>query len=265
MVEPLSPDDVGFATTKALVAYLRSEADSADEKAKRLREQALALSQRFGITEEMQTQYEMDPEELPPVDENGVPKYKGKKRGRKPKPRKRQQNPNRRKRQHTAYTLFVKETYPGIKAQNPHLPSKDLISIVAKQWNEGLTPEEKREWKIRAKATHEETTEALENDTDATSGHDHLHAVSMNVGGEEEATAAADALYQQTVAHMEEEEDDDDDSEAASDEEDDNEKEEEDDDEDEEESEEIDDEEEGDDVDTSPPPKRRRGRPKKAG
>ena len=99
---------------------------------------------------------ELPPDQLPPLDEHGVPKYKGKKRGRKPKYRKRKANPNRRKRQHTAYTLYVQETYPGIKAANPELPSKDVISIVAKQWADGISPEEKKQWKERAKATHED-------------------------------------------------------------------------------------------------------------
>ena len=40
-----------------------------------------------------------------PLDENGIPKYKGRKRGRKPKKRLRKRNPNAKKRSHTAYTL----------------------------------------------------------------------------------------------------------------------------------------------------------------
>jgi hypothetical protein len=91
---------------------------------------------------------------LPPLDEHGVPKYKGKKRGRKPKVRRRKINPNRRKRQHTAYTIFVKETYPGIKESNPQLASKDIIAIVARQWKHQVTPEEKQAWKQRAQETH---------------------------------------------------------------------------------------------------------------
>jgi hypothetical protein len=50
--------------------------------------------------------------------------------------------------------LFVQETYPEVKAANPELPSKDVISIVAKQWESGLSAEEKKEWKARAQATH---------------------------------------------------------------------------------------------------------------
>ena len=55
----------------------------------------------------------------------------------------------------TAYTLFVKETYPGIKAANPTFASKDIIAIVAKQWGQELSPQEKEEWKARAVATHD--------------------------------------------------------------------------------------------------------------
>jgi hypothetical protein len=92
---------------------------------------------------------------MPPLDEHGIPKYKGKKRGRKPKPRKRKANPNRRKRQHTGYTLYMKENYPAIKEANPDFASKDIIAGLAKQWAE-VTPNEKLEWKARAVATHGE-------------------------------------------------------------------------------------------------------------
>jgi hypothetical protein len=95
----------------------------------------------------------MNPEEMAPLDERGVPKYKGRKRGRKPKKRKRQSNPNRQKRQHTAYTLFVQENYPGVRSQFPDLQSKDIIAMVARQWAE--VPEaEKLVWKERAVDTH---------------------------------------------------------------------------------------------------------------
>lgn len=90
---------------------------------------------------------------MAPLDENGIPKYKGKKRGRKPKPRKRKANPNRRKRQHTGYTLFMKESYPAIKESNPDMVSKEIIAMLAKQWAD-TTPNEKLDWKARAVATH---------------------------------------------------------------------------------------------------------------
>ena len=56
---------------------------------------------------------DIDPTELPPLDEKGQPKYKGKKRGRKPKVRKRKLQVDRPKRQHTGYALFMQETYPN--------------------------------------------------------------------------------------------------------------------------------------------------------
>lgn len=92
---------------------------------------------------------------MPPLDENGIPKYKGKKRGRKPKPRKRKHNPNRRKRQHTGYTLYMQENYPAVKEANPDFASKDIIATLAKQWAE-VSSNEKLEWKSRALNTHSE-------------------------------------------------------------------------------------------------------------
>mmetsp|Transcript_38044 Transcript_38044/g.77629 ORF Transcript_38044/g.77629 Transcript_38044/m.77629 type:complete len:166 (-) Transcript_38044:358-855(-) len=88
---------------------------------------------------------------MAPLDEFGIPKYKGKKRGRKPRKRIRQRNPNTPKRKHTAYTLFVQENYPAIRQHNPNLQSKDVISIVAKQWAT-VPDEEKRTWREHAKA-----------------------------------------------------------------------------------------------------------------
>jgi hypothetical protein len=105
------------------------------------------------VTHSLSLSSDLDPEELPPMDEHGVPKYKGRKRGRKPKVRKRKANPNRRKRQHTAYTLFVQEIYPGIRQKHPGKPSKDLISMVAKQWAD-VAADKKKDWKARAQATH---------------------------------------------------------------------------------------------------------------
>jgi HMG (high mobility group) box len=241
--------DPSVTTTHALVAYLRMEADLADEKAKRLRAQADALAERFGVTDDMQSHYELNPDQLPPMDENGVPKYRGKKRGRKPKPRKRQRDPNRRKRQHTAYTLFVQETYPGVKEQHPDLQSKDVISIVARQWKE-FSLAEKGTWKERAKATHADEEEEDDTEIGESAGHEDEHDHQLEavgeVDGEAEATAAADAVYQQTVAEM---------ADAAVEEDEDEELEEEDDDE----------EDEGEEEEVPPPPptRRRRGRPKK--
>lgn len=104
----------------------------------------------------------MDPEEMAPLDEHGIPKYKGRKRGRKAKKRKRPKNPDRPKRQHTAYTLFVQENYPSVRALNPTLQSKDVITMVARQWA-AVTDLEKQAWKQRATAEAEATqAEALD-------------------------------------------------------------------------------------------------------
>lgn len=40
-----------FSSTSALVAFLRMEADAAEQKAKRFREQAAALARQYGISE----------------------------------------------------------------------------------------------------------------------------------------------------------------------------------------------------------------------
>eukprot|EP00980_Cylindrotheca_fusiformis_P028272 scaffold22589_cov138-Cylindrotheca_fusiformis.AAC.35 len=182
-----------FSSTSALVAFLRMEADAAEQKAKRFRDQAAALARQYGISEADLGAYDCSPQQMAPLDEHGVPKYKGKKRGRKPKARKRKANPNRRKRQHTAYTLFVKETYPRIKAAYPEYPSKDVISIVAKQWKHDISGQEKEQWKARAVATHGDDEDGDQ-------------PQSVIAAHEEEAAAAAAAA----AAAVEEEEDDDD-------------------------------------------------------
>jgi hypothetical protein len=107
---------------------------------------------------------------MAPLDENGVPKYKGKKRGRKPKKRLRRvsKDPNRPKRQHTAYTFFVQENYPLCKNLNPAVPSKDLITIVAKQWSH-LSDLERDEWRARAKSTHIMIVDDNDNETNTPS------------------------------------------------------------------------------------------------
>mmetsp|Transcript_7524 Transcript_7524/g.16217 ORF Transcript_7524/g.16217 Transcript_7524/m.16217 type:complete len:164 (-) Transcript_7524:1718-2209(-) len=96
---------------------------------------------------------DINPTELPPFDEKGQPKYKGKKRGRKPKVRKRKLKVDRPKRQHTGYTLFMQETYPNVKIENPDQLPKALIGLVAKLWN-NLTTGGKTEWKERAESTN---------------------------------------------------------------------------------------------------------------
>jgi hypothetical protein len=141
-------DEDSGAFPSALVSYLQMEADLAEERAKRLRKKAADLIGRFGLTED-----DLDNGntgcDLAPLDEHGNPKYRGKKRGRKPKPRKRKVNPNREKRKHTGYTLFMQENHRIVKASSPNLQNKDVISFVAKQWKD-LREDQKIEWKERA-------------------------------------------------------------------------------------------------------------------
>mmetsp|Transcript_11119 Transcript_11119/g.26720 ORF Transcript_11119/g.26720 Transcript_11119/m.26720 type:complete len:279 (+) Transcript_11119:154-990(+) len=149
---PSSFDDAttaNFSVTKSIVSYLRMEADQAEDRAKRLRKQAAEIAEQFGITQESQRAYDLDPTELAPLDENGIPKYKGKKRGRKPKAKKRKMKPDRPKRKHTGYTLFMQEVYPTAKSECPDLASKELISLVAGRWKD-LDIAEREMWKERA-------------------------------------------------------------------------------------------------------------------
>eukprot|EP00563_Minutocellus_polymorphus_P012969 CAMPEP_0181063896 /NCGR_PEP_ID=MMETSP1070-20121207/23893_1 /TAXON_ID=265543 /ORGANISM="Minutocellus polymorphus, Strain NH13" /LENGTH=150 /DNA_ID=CAMNT_0023144137 /DNA_START=86 /DNA_END=535 /DNA_ORIENTATION=+ len=138
-------------------AFLRAEADAAEDKARRLRIQAAALTQTAGLD---------IADELAPLDEHGKPKYTGKKRGRKPKPKKRQRKPGTPKRKHTGYTLYMKEHYPSVKmamaGRVPEAQSKDVISSVATSWK-NLSEEDREAWKERARsmtAEEQETADA---------------------------------------------------------------------------------------------------------
>ena len=157
-------------TTAAFIRFIRSEADYAEEKAQRWRNQANVLVQQYGEPPHnswtLTMQQQLQQQQLAPLDEHGLPKYKGKKRGRKPKKRQRVHDPNKPKRKHTAYTLFVKDNYPSLKALQPALQSKDIIGMVARQWA-NLTLVEKAAWKERAAATHpEEDDEEGDDDED---------------------------------------------------------------------------------------------------
>mmetsp|Transcript_20913 Transcript_20913/g.29061 ORF Transcript_20913/g.29061 Transcript_20913/m.29061 type:complete len:179 (+) Transcript_20913:84-620(+) len=103
-------------SAQAFIAFLRCEANQAEERGKALRATAAAIEANAG---------------------NEVKK-------------KRKRDANRPKRQHTAYTMFVQENYESIKRNNdPNIGSKDIISIVARQWAD-TTEEEKQMWKARA-------------------------------------------------------------------------------------------------------------------
>jgi len=145
----LDETNASFSITESMVSFLRIEAHHADDKAKRLRKQAAEIAEQFGITEESQQIYDLDPTELPPLDEKGLPKYKGKKRGRKLKAKKRKMKPDRPKRKHTGYTLFMQKIYPSAKSEYPDLPSKDIIRLVARRWKD-LESDGRTAWKERA-------------------------------------------------------------------------------------------------------------------
>ena len=49
----------------------------------------------------------------------------------------------------------MQEKFPYIKANNPELPSKDIIATVAKLWKD-LGSDEKNKWKEKAHASHED-------------------------------------------------------------------------------------------------------------
>jgi hypothetical protein len=74
--------------------------------------------------------------------------------------RKAVRDPNRPKRQHTAYTMFVMENYEAIKKNNAEMPSKEIISMVARQWAQ-VSEEEKALWKERA-AAYQATVQVTE-------------------------------------------------------------------------------------------------------
>jgi hypothetical protein len=108
---------------------------------------------------------DLDPTELPPLDEKGLPKYKGKKRGRKPKAKKRKTKPDRPKRKHTGYTLFMQEFYPCAKSEYPDLPSKDIISLIARRWKD-LESKGRTAWKERALQATEDSININRNEDD---------------------------------------------------------------------------------------------------
>jgi HMG (high mobility group) box len=144
-----------MSSVESMLSFLCNEADSAEERAKRLRDQAKTLAEQFGIDFDQfhrKLSQQDTSRDMAPLDEHGHPKYKGKKRGRKPRPRQRKHNPDREKRRHTGYTLFVQETHPLIKNDNLQATNAQIVSIVAKRWRD-LSESQRRQWKARALAT----------------------------------------------------------------------------------------------------------------
>mmetsp|Transcript_40148 Transcript_40148/g.60260 ORF Transcript_40148/g.60260 Transcript_40148/m.60260 type:complete len:143 (-) Transcript_40148:370-798(-) len=100
----------------AFIAYLRCEANLADERARSLRATAAAI-EAHALQEDADH-----------------------------KKQKRKREPKRPKRQQTAYTMFIQENYELVKKSNPTMSSKDITSIVAKQWA-NVSEEDKQVWK----------------------------------------------------------------------------------------------------------------------
>lgn len=71
------------------------------------------------------------------------------KRGRPSKVRRRKSNPYAKKRSHTAYTLFVQETFPKVKLSLQEDKSNKVMAEVAKQWTK-LEDSEKEKYKNMA-------------------------------------------------------------------------------------------------------------------
>jgi hypothetical protein len=227
------------ATTAALVQFLRSEADAAERQALSLRAQAAqwSLDWRVSRTDVWHQRYETmmkcwettrtkhtstgistsnnastnNAAQLPPIDSTtGLPKYMGLKRGRKMRERKRRANPARGKRQHTAYTLFVKETYPLLRQEHVDWPSKDIISLVAKQWSSAVSVEDKKVWKERALATHRvSSTVVEEEEEDQELVEDEVPDEEEAVDEEEEDGKVVPQIHDETDDDTEDDNDDD--------------------------------------------------------
>jgi hypothetical protein len=174
------------ATLEAMISFLYTEAELAEERAKQLRNRAKDLAEQFGI--ELSHYHDNNNKhqgfvaapnvdsDMAPLDEHGNPKYKGKRRGRKPKPRKRKHNPDREKRRHTGYTLFVQETHPLIKKENLNVTNAQIVSIVAKRWRD-LSESQRRQWKERALGTSSNEDQVVNH---------HVHNDDQNVDAREE-------------------------------------------------------------------------------
>lgn len=163
-------DEFHISAIEAMISFLFTEADLAEDRAKRLRGQAKNLAEQFGLDFKHHNRSRLasatttdDDNDMAPLDEHGNPRYKGRKRGRKPKPRIRKHKVDREKRKLTGYTLFVQETHPLIKSDNRSATSAQIVSIVAKQWRD-LPESQRRRWKERALATHDDEDQVVNHD-----------------------------------------------------------------------------------------------------
>jgi HMG (high mobility group) box len=83
--------------------------------------------------------------------------------------------------------LFVHERYPSVKKENPHLQSKEVISIVARLWAE-VPLEEKVVWKERAMSSAKSHPSAVhaENNNDDDDDDEYENGEGEEEDGEEE-------------------------------------------------------------------------------
>lgn len=82
--------------------------------------------------------------------------------------RKKRKRETKAKKAHTAYTLYVHENYEAIKkSHGADMPSKDVISIIARQWSQ-IDDQEKQAWQFRA----DQLKEAQSYETNAIAGHE---------------------------------------------------------------------------------------------
>jgi hypothetical protein len=65
--------------------------------------------------------------------------------------RKHEKDPNKPKRPQSAYNIFYQDKAQVYKEQHPHVPQKDIMSIVGPTWKE-CTPEEKAVYEVKAAA-----------------------------------------------------------------------------------------------------------------
>jgi hypothetical protein len=150
---------------QAFIAFLRVEASSSEDRARSLRATAAAIEANAheGKSSRGRECYFVAPKLsscLIPIiilrlHQSCVA------RGR--RKRKRETKP---KKAHTAYTLYVSENYESIKkTHGADMPSKDIISIIARQWSQ-IDDQEKQAWQFRA----EQLKEAQAHETNVIAG-----------------------------------------------------------------------------------------------
>lgn len=143
------------AAAQAFIAFLRCEAQQAEDRAKSLRTTAAAIEAnnlegmylaRCNCTA-MQFLAMIESFDLTTFDSHTL--TFGHVRIARRKKRKREPSSPSKGKTQSAYTMFVQENYESTRKNHPDLPSREIISILARQW--GNTSEvEKQAWKYRA-------------------------------------------------------------------------------------------------------------------